>query len=132
MKEPILLVDDDEEICEEMSEILTHEGYLVSTAFDGEEALKMIDSHPFKLVIMDIKMPKINGFDALKRIKNDFPSMKVLLVSGRPFIKHFLPGEESARKEKNSKVLDMADGFINKPFDIPLVLKTIHSLVYVE
>jgi CheY-like chemotaxis protein len=125
----ILMADDDEEICEEMSEILQMEGYKVTTVFNGLDAKLMIDTHSYDLVLMDLKMPGLDGFEVLKMLKEKDRSLKAILITGRPFIKNFLPGEENAKKNKRADILDMADGFINKPFDIETVLSTIKKIL---
>ena len=64
MKKKILIVDDDEEICEEFSEILKGQHYLVETAFDGLKASAMIVKGEYDLVILDLKLPGLSGFVA--------------------------------------------------------------------
>ncbi|MHB9155857.1 MAG: response regulator transcription factor, partial [Endomicrobiales bacterium] len=118
MAKKVLMIDDDEEICEEMSEILKDEGYDVSLAFNGLEGLKLIESGAFDLVLLDLKIPGMSGYDILRNVKSRGSGPKVIVISGRPFIKKYLPGEDTSDKQKKEEVLKMADGFINKPFDI--------------
>ena len=68
----ILIVDDEKEIVESLTLCLKREGYEVSVAFDGEEALqKLRDDNP-DLVILDLMLPKLNGFEVLERMQKEF------------------------------------------------------------
>ena len=129
MNESILIVDDDEEISDEMKEILSDENYDVSQCFNGTEAEKLLAANHYDLILMDIKMPGLSGFEVIKRIRDASVRSRILIVSGRPFIRHFLPGEESEREEKSSVMLELADGLINKPFDVESLLSEIRKLL---
>jgi len=63
MKKKILIVDDDEEFCEEMSEILADEGYYVEQLFKGVKVIKLLKENKYDLVFLDMKMPGISGFE---------------------------------------------------------------------
>ena len=60
----ILVCDDDKEIVEAIEIYLSQEGYKVLKAYDGEEALKLLDKHKVDLLIIDVMMPKLDGFSA--------------------------------------------------------------------
>lgn len=130
-KKKILMVDDDEEICQEMSQILADEGYKIETAFDGISARDLIASNSYDLILLDLKIPRLSGFELLKLIKkNDGP--KVIVVSARPMKKlsrekSFI-GESGTSDEEEEKILQLADEFINKPFDVDNVLKKIEEV----
>ena len=68
MKPKILVVDDEASICDLLKINLELEGYEVSTAGDGEEALKSIDLINPDLLILDVMLPKINGYNFVKRL----------------------------------------------------------------
>jgi DNA-binding response OmpR family regulator len=129
MEKKILMIDDDEEICEEMSEILQDEGYKVTLAFNGMEGRMLVEKDEYDLVILDLKMPGLSGYDVLKAAKAKGVRSKIVVVSGRPFIRKYLPGEDTVDKDRKEDLLKQADGFINKPFDIPKVLATIQELL---
>lgn len=78
----ILIVDDEQKIREGLREYAEFEGYTVSEASDGMEAVKICKDHDFKLIIMDVMMPKLDGFSACKEIHKtkDIP---VLMLSAR-------------------------------------------------
>jgi DNA-binding NtrC family response regulator len=78
----ILVVDDDPLIVRSLHELLRHEGYRVETASSGREALERLAAHPCDLVITDVNMPEMDGTALLRRIKEAFPSVIVILVTG--------------------------------------------------
>jgi len=80
--ETLLLVDDDEEILHATSEVLRSLGYQVLVSSDREKALELFSSHPVSLVIMDIVMPKMNGADLLKEIRESDPTIPAIFSTG--------------------------------------------------
>jgi DNA-binding NtrC family response regulator len=80
-KEKILIVDDDPDIVESLQDRLEYYGYDVSVAYDGEEALKKIDDNPPDLVLLDIRMPGIDGMEVLQRITQKYPGMLVVMLT---------------------------------------------------
>jgi putative nucleotidyltransferase with HDIG domain len=83
-KKHILIVDDESSICEVLGQFLLKDGYLVSTAASGEEALEIMRESVIHLIISDIKMPGITGVDLLKYVKENTPSLPVLMTTGFP------------------------------------------------
>jgi len=77
----ILVVDDDRGMREFLDIMLTREGYDVKSAGDGKEALTLCGKHTFDLVVTDLKMPKVNGIDFLKGIKEISPETMVILIT---------------------------------------------------
>jgi two-component system response regulator PilR (NtrC family) len=118
MKTPkgkILIVDDEKSMREVLKIFLEGEGYDVSVADGGESAIEAIKKHIFSLVITDLKMPKVSGFDLLKVIKDISPETIVIIITafGSP---------ESAVEAMKLGAFD----YIQKPFknnDIRLVVK---------
>ena len=78
----ICIVDDEPSILNTLSSILEDEGYQVSLAKSGAEALKLIRAEPPELVLLDIWMPEIDGLETLKRIRQQFPNLMVIMMSG--------------------------------------------------
>ncbi|MBN2515140.1 MAG: sigma-54-dependent Fis family transcriptional regulator [Deltaproteobacteria bacterium] len=78
----ILVVDDDQGMRDYLEIMLTREGYDVTTASGGREAISVCKKKKFDLVISDLKMPKINGIDVLKAIKEHSPETMVILITG--------------------------------------------------
>ncbi len=77
----ILLVDDEESICELLSVVLRRDGYDVSTAHDGEEALRAVQTRPFDVVVSDLKMPGMSGIDLLAKVKALHPAMPFVVMT---------------------------------------------------
>ncbi len=82
LKPRILIVDDDQRARDFLSDFLTTEDYTVLTAPDGETALKTIRTEDLNLVLLDLLLPDINGIEVLKRIKEYFPTLPVIMISG--------------------------------------------------
>ncbi len=78
----ILLIDDEEFTRRELGGYLEDEGYSIITASDGEEGIKMFEEHLPELVLTDVKMPKIDGFEVLKIIKEKRPETRVIILTG--------------------------------------------------
>lgn len=80
--ETILVIDDDEDILNLIEWHLTNRGYDVITAYDGEQALSLVEKIHVDLVITDLKMPKIDGMEVLRRVKNKDPNIEVIILTG--------------------------------------------------
>lgn len=78
----ILVVDDEEMMRELLVDVLAMEGYTVETAEDGKAALERLKISTPKLVISDIKMPRMNGFELLKAVKDSFPKTRIIMMTG--------------------------------------------------
>jgi two-component system, OmpR family, lantibiotic biosynthesis response regulator NisR/SpaR len=104
-KQNILIVDDDKDIVNLISDILGDEGYTLSSAFNGIDALKLIDENEFDLLIIDIMLPDINGYEICKKIRDHIAAPIIIL---------------SAKNKSMDKVIGFelgADDYITKPFD---------------
>jgi two-component system nitrogen regulation response regulator NtrX len=111
MHKTILIVDDEESICQSLGAVLNDEGYDVLTAGSGEEALKIIkEDLPF-LVFLDIWLPGIDGIETLKIIKSENPEIRVVMISGHGTI-------ETAVKTTKMGAFD----FIEKPLSLEKVI----------
>lgn len=78
----ILVVDDDRQMSKTICDILTIKGHEALPAYTGQEAVTIIQSRGADCVLMDIKMPEINGVETLKMIKNISPDLPIILMSG--------------------------------------------------
>ncbi len=78
----ILVAEDDERVRELFSQCLKVKGYRVVEARDGQEVLKLARQQPFDLIVMDVKMPKMDGLAALRQLRGSMPSAKVILITG--------------------------------------------------
>jgi|SRR3989339_522431 len=126
MAKKILMIDDDQELCEEVSEILRDEGYEVKTASDGIKGKKLIQNNRCDLVMLDLKMPKLTGFELLEYIKCVKPDLKIIVLTGSP-LKNIL-GQKEQEDKNESQILKLANVVLNKPFDISVVLGKVKEL----
>lgn len=117
-KNRILVVDDEDALRTVLSSELEGEGYEVDTAGDGDEAIDIVQKKPFHLVLLDIKMPKVDGFEVLKFIKDKFPHVKVIMLTGFADLKNAI----------ESKKLG-AEDFVSKPYDLVDLLTTIERVL---
>jgi DNA-binding response OmpR family regulator len=100
----LLLVDDDEALLNLLESILKNEGYTITIAPDGTAAINLIKQQTYDLILLDIKMQTVSGFNVLKFVKENFPSTKVIMLTAFGDLKHAII----------SKTMG-ADGFIEKP-----------------
>jgi DNA-binding response OmpR family regulator len=78
----IMLVDDEKDFVNTLSERLEMRNLMSKTAFDGEEALKFIDVHEPDVMVLDLKMPGIDGMEVLRRVRSAFPRVQVIIHTG--------------------------------------------------
>jgi CheY-like chemotaxis protein len=78
----ILVIDDQEAVCETVAMILCSQGYIAYTEYDGLDALRRLRNTHVDLVITDLNMPGISGFDVIAAIRSWFPAMPVVAMSG--------------------------------------------------
>lgn len=117
-KGTLLFVDDDVSMCTSMSMVFDHMGYDTHTAFDGAEAVEVVRERSFDLVFMDIKMPNLNGVEALHEIKMLRP--KVIVVMMTAYTKDALISEAFKKG---------AYDVIFKPFDLEQIIALVEQLV---
>ncbi len=117
-KSKILVVDDEDALRTALNDELTSKGYNVSTASDGEEAISGLQKETFDLVVLDINMPRMNGFEVLKFVKEKYPETKVVMLTGITDLKNAI----------ESKKLG-AEDFVAKPYDLVNLLTTIKRVL---
>jgi CheY-like chemotaxis protein len=81
MNEKILLVDDEVDFLDVLSEFLRDEGYAASTARNAQEALELLQKETFRLLLSDINMPGMKGFELIKKVKQLYPTLKSALIT---------------------------------------------------
>ncbi len=112
----ILLVEDDEEICRLLADFLRAENYTVSIALTGEKALSLYEKYGARLVLLDINLPKMDGFSVCEQLrKND--NIPIIILTAR-----------GGRDDKLSGILLGADDYIEKPFDIEILIAKIKGI----
>ena len=116
----VLIADDDKEILDVMQKKITQAGYSVVTAADGEEAWEKVKSEVPDVILLDLTMPKMDGLEVLKNLRQNPPTRKwqpVIIISAR--------GELEDMKKGFSLE---ADHYLSKPCDIEAVLKSIRLM----
>lgn len=118
MTPTILVVDDDRMMVRTLAEILQLKGWRVSTAFDGAEAVRAVEEQPFDVVLMDVKMPVMNGVDAFKAMRRARPGVRVALMSA-------FAAQELLNEAIDEGVLRV----MSKPVNVPSLLDFLASSV---
>ncbi len=116
----ILIVDDEKDIREVLRDFFEIEGFEVSEAADGSEALELVRDDSFDVVLTDLLMPGPDGLEVLEGIRKTHPDTAVLVLTGYPSLDSTLKAFE----------LD-CDGYLNKPIDLSqLKYMTLRGLIY--
>lgn len=111
---PILVVDDDPDILSTVSDILEFEGYVVERALNGAEGLKVIDRIQPWLVLLDMRMPVLNGWDFARILKEQGINLPILVMTA---------AQDAQRWAHEIG----AEGFVAKPFDLAELLLAIEG-----
>lgn len=114
----MLVVDDEPGIRELLSQILTDEGFSVTTVASGEEALAAVSREVFDLVLLDIKLPGMDGLEVLRQLKAGGKSLPVVMISGHATV------EQAAQA-----VREGAADFLEKPLGLERVLVTVTNVL---
>lgn len=115
MQDKVLVVDDEKNILDVLAYALKREGYLVDTAYNGKEALHKVDSFNPNILILDLMLPEINGYDVCKKLEEQ--NIGIIMLTAKSDIVDKLLGLELG-----------ADDYLTKPFDIREVLARVKSL----
>src|ERR1700748_3733262 len=121
MKDPkgsILLVDDEENLHEALRLNLEMEGYEVTSAYDGNEALKAINNEYFDLIILDVLLPEIDGIGEAEIVRVKNLEVSILMLSAK-----------NAGADRVLGLKKGADDYLTKPFNLEELLLRIHKLI---
>ena len=113
-KKSILVIDDDEVVLNSIADALRLEGHKVDTAETGKEAIGKGNLRFYNLILIDIRLPDMEGTELLKAMKETTPKMVKIIVTGYPSL-------QNATEALNKG----ADGYVIKPVDIPKLLTTV-------
>ena len=114
----LLIVDDDEQIRELLTFDIAQSGYIVDSASDGEEGLKKALENNYDLILLDVMMPKMDGFTVCKNIRIAHPNVPILMLTAKGSIEDKTQGFDCG-----------ADDYLSKPFEIQEVLLRIRALL---
>ena len=112
----VLLVDDEEQFLQVLSERLTNRGLHVSSVTSGEEAVAMVENKNFDAVVVDLAMPGIDGIETTKQIKEKRPDLEIIILTGHATVK---AGIEAMKLG--------AEDFLEKPVDLNVLLERIRN-----
>ena len=117
-KHRILLVEDEENLAIGLQYNLTEEGYIIELAKDGREALKLFETKKVDLIVLDIMIPYIDGFEIARRVRKKDPQMPILMLTAR------------TTREDKVKGLELgADDYITKPFHLEELLLRVKGML---
>jgi DNA-binding NtrC family response regulator len=114
----VLCIDDEEELVSAWVERLIMRGIDAEGVTNGHDAMQRVKEKKFDVVILDIKMPGISGFEIMKRIKNQDPDMPVILITGH-----------QCQDEENEGLLAGSFECLIKPIDIEILVEKIMKAV---
>ncbi|MDZ4809364.1 MAG: response regulator transcription factor [Bacteroidota bacterium] len=121
----ILIVEDEKKIADSLSQGLRENSFLTQVAYDGNLGLSLFKSDTFHLVILDINLPGLSGYDLCRAIRNSNPAVPVIMLTAMSSVDNKIEGFDAG-----------ADDYIVKPFDfrellvrVRALLKRIHSTV---
>lgn len=114
----ILIVEDEQKIADTLKFGLTENGYHVEIAYDGVLGERLFYAHPFNLVILDINLPGINGYDLCKSIRSHDPEIPVIMLTSFSTLNDKIEGYDAG-----------ADDYLVKPFEFKELLLKIRALL---
>jgi DNA-binding response OmpR family regulator len=103
----VLIIDDDADVKEFLSGFVKNEGHLADAASDGEVALSFLKENKYELVLLDLKMPELNGVETLRYIRKSYADIPVVIITAEKEC-------ESIKAVKKMGIIDI----IYKPFNI--------------
>jgi len=112
----ILLVDDDPAVRGSLANLLVGEGYFVIPAENGQQALDLAGRFPFDLILLDLNMPVMNGWDTFGQLTADYPFIPIIIATGRP-------------SQLFTAIGAGVGALLEKPIDIPTLLQTMEKLL---
>ena len=113
----VMLIDDEVEFLESMKKVLQRRKMEVITSESGREALALLKESLVDVVVLDVKMPDMDGLEVLRHIKQDFPSVEVILLTGHPSVETAMEGIKTGASE-----------YIKKLPEVDELAATIHKL----
>jgi DNA-binding response OmpR family regulator len=119
----VMIIDDDREMCEEIQDTLVAEGYAVSTALSGEDGLVLIEESGCDVLLLDLKMPGIDGAAVLRSLKARGIKPRILVLTAK-----LVDAEQPEKAIGDEEAAAMVDDVLLKPFSIPDLLAAIERL----
>lgn len=117
MQPAVLVIDDDPSFLRLLEHELTTEGFQVFTATTGSQGMELLKGRPVSLVVTDMRMPFVDGFDVIYALKEQYPTLPILLTTASPV-------NERVRKALRFESV----AFLSKPFQLPQFREAVASL----
>jgi len=114
----ILIIDDDQQLCVSFAKILHQEGYEPHTAFSGTEGLAVVGELQPDLVILDIRLPDMDGLEVFDRLHRDFPKLPVIIITAH-----------GTTETAIGAIQKGAYDYIYKPFEVPEMLRQVEKAI---
>ncbi len=114
----VLVVEDDPVIADQIADALKRDGHAVEVARDGEEALLKAMPDSFGLIVLDLMMPKLDGWQVCRRLRAEGQAVPILMLTARDSVADRVRGLEEG-----------ADDYLPKPFDMRELLARVHALL---
>jgi len=114
----ILIADDDRELGDILREELVDYGYNVDVVDNGADAIARLKQNGYQLAIVDIRMPKVDGFGVLKFVREEKPDVKIIMLTAYADLRHAVMSQSGG-----------ADDFMTKPYNIEIMHYTIQRLL---
>jgi len=115
----ILIVDDDPDLCCNLWDLLRDRAYRVAVAYDEAEAARLLQNHAFRIVLIDMKLPRGDGRGVFQRVRQTNPQARTVVITG-----HRLEMDPVIQQV----LAEGADAVCYKPFDVPALLSTLQRL----
>ena len=112
----VLVVEDDKELAAFVRTGLEDEGFNITLAFDGSSGLRQAEIHAFDIVVLDVMLPWLNGFEVTKRLRMQNVRTPILLLTARDASEDIVRGLDAG-----------ADDYLTKPFDFEVLLARIRA-----
>jgi two-component system response regulator RegX3 len=117
-KLPILVVEDEEPIRRGLCDVLAYHGYAPAGAADGAEGLREGLSNSYALILLDVMLPEINGFEVCRALRDAHPHLPILMVTARGSEEDVLEGFRAG-----------ADDYVTKPFSVAEVMARVEAIL---
>ncbi len=112
----VLLVDDEKHFREILVKRLSQRGIIALQASDGEEALRLLEEKPVDVIVMDVKMPRMNGIETLRHVKEQYPATEVIMLTGHASTRDGVDGIKAG-----------AFDYLTKPIEFEQLLRKIRQ-----
>jgi two-component system response regulator MprA len=113
----VLIVEDKRSMAEHLGRALESEGYSVAFAYDGEEALRLGKTNDFDVMLLDVMLPRMDGFTVIKKLREERLHTQVIMVSARDSMRDVVFGLDAG-----------ADDYLTKPFALDVLLAKVRAV----